>query len=400
MARNIISSLCLVLLILISGVSSVRFAWAQEEPQALAERAINLLSYIAVDYADAVAEREVRDPRLYRQLQRQADMAEELLQQLPDKPGRTQLAGALRDLNRSIEQRDSADNVRRRANAAADRLAALYQLPRSPAEMLPPAKEAEAIYTERCAHCHGPRGTPGNAKGSDLRNRERMARFSLYDLYNTLDPARDDAHGHAIDGDLSSRERWALAVLVAGFSAPAEMPEATLAEKYPALVGLPGIAVTRPSELPVDAAAALGWWRANPDYTRRLQHPIVRAAGLIQLAQTSYRAGDPTESYHQLMLALREGFAPARLGLEERNSALASRLDQQWLDLRRAILDEAPTNEVIEKFQRLQAGVLRAREVLQPAPERGPYGWAALLFALALALGGLLWKGLRRRSRR
>ncbi|MFV8782834.1 hypothetical protein ACNKU7_10470 [Microbulbifer sp. SA54] len=397
MAIKFISSLCLVLLILCSGGGSV---WAQEQPQALAERAINLLSYIAVDYADAVADGEVRDPRLYRQLQRQAQTAAALLQQLPDRPGRTQLDGALNELQKSIGKRDSPDSVRRRANTAADRLAALYQLPRSPAEMLPSPAEVQTVYAERCAHCHGASGVPAADSGSDLRNRERMARFSLYDLYNTLDPTRNDAHGHAIDGDLSSRQRWALAVLVAGFSAPAQMPEAVLAEQYPALVGLPGIAVTRPSELPAEAAAALTWWRANPEYTRRLQHPLARAAGLIQLAQTSYRAGDAAESYHQLMLALREGFAPARLELEERNGALTARLDQQWLELRQAILDEAPTNEVIEKFQRLQAELLRAREALQPVPKTGLYGWAALLFALALAMGGLLWRGLRRWSRR
>lgn len=379
-------------------------AWAQDDPQKasqeLAARAINLLSFIAVDYPEAVADGVVRDPQLYRQVRRHAQGVASLLQQLPERPGRNQLDTNLAELTSAIDQRADPDRVRRRANGAADRLAALYQLPRSPAESLPEGEAAEAVYRERCSHCHGSRGVPDNSDGNDLGNRERMAKFSLYDLYNTTDPAREDAHGQAIDGDLTSRQRWALAVLIAGFSAPVQVPPVALAEQYPALVALPGLAVTRPLELPAEAADALMWWRAHPEYTRRLQHPLARAAGLIQLAQTSYRGGDSATAYHQLMLALREGFAPARQTLDERDAPLATQLDQQWRDLRQAILDEAPSNEVIEKFQRLQAGVLRAREALQPTPKQGLYGWAALLFAAALALGGLLWWLLRRRSRR
>ncbi|WP_295802383.1 hypothetical protein [uncultured Microbulbifer sp.] len=407
MARYFQLTLCALLFAL--GCTGVR---AQDDPQVdpqteqqnapreLAARSINLLSFIAVDYPEAVADGAVRDPQLYRQLRRYAERVGTLLQQLPERPGRSQLDANLAELSDAIEQLADPDRVRRRANGAADRIAALYQLPRSPLELLPEGDEAAAVYRERCSHCHGARGEQANTGGSDLDSRERMARFSLYDLYNTIDPARDDAHGQAIDGDLSSRQRWALAVLIAGFSAPPQAPPQALAEKYPALVALPGLAVTRPSELPQEAAAALIWWRAHPEYTRRLQHPLARAAGLIQLAQTSYRGGDSATAYHQLMLALREGFAPARLPLEERDAPLANQLDQQWRELREAILGEAPSNEVIEKFQRLQAAVLRAREALQPTPKQGLYGWSALLFAAALLLGGLLWWGLRRHSRR
>lgn len=401
MARMLTNFLYRLLLLLLCCCCAA--AWAQDElqsdPQALAARAINLLSFIAADYPDAVAGGSVQDPRLYRQLQRHAGDASTLLLQLPDKPGRAQLVTSLQELSTALEQRAGADNVRRRANAAADRVAALYQLSRSPAEMLPDAAEAETVYRQRCRHCHGARGESPGGSG-DLGNRERMAGFSLYDLYNTIDPARDDAHGQAIDGDLSSRQRWALAVLVAGFSAPPAPPAAALAEQYPALVSLPGLAVTRPAELPPEAAAALTWWRAHPEYTRALQHPLARAAGLLRLAQTSYRGGDIAAAYHQLMLALREGFAPARQELEVRDGPLTTQLDQQWRELRQAILDESPSNEVIEKFQRLQNGVSRAHEELQPTAKQGLYGWSALLFAAALGVGGLLWWGLRRRSRR
>ena len=387
---------CLLLVLCCSTVA----AWAQEEqsaPQALAARAINLLSFIAVDYPEAVVDGKVRDPKLYRELRGHTDEVAVLLQQLPERPGRPQLDTNLSELVEAVEQRAEPERVRRRANGAADRLAALYQLPRSPSEMLPEGEEAQAVYAERCRHCHGDRGEPANTTGPDLGNRERMRRFSLYDLYNTIDPARDDAHGQAIDGDLSSRQRWALAVLIAGFPVREPAPPTELAEQYPDLVALPGLAVTRPSELPAAAADALVWWRAHPQATRTLQHPLARAAGLIQLAQTSYRGGDAATAYHQLMLALREGFAPSRLALDERDAPLATQLDQQWNELRQAILDEAPSNEVIERFQRLQAGVLKAREALQPTPKQGLYGWSALLFAAALALGGLLWWVLRRR---
>ncbi|QIL90649.1 hypothetical protein GNX18_13430 [Microbulbifer sp. SH-1] len=377
-------------------------AWAQQQlpdrksEQDIAAKALSLLSFVAVDYAEAVADGVIRDHKLYRQQQNNVDVATALLQQLPDKPGRAQLEDSLKELARLIADRAAPDLVRRRANAAADRLAALYQLPRSPAESLPSGDEAQALYRDRCSRCHGVRGDAAQPERR-LDDPVRMANLSLYDFYNVLEPTRNDAHDADLDGDLSSRQRWALAVLVAGFAAPDIAPAPQLAEKYPALVGLPGMAVLRPAELPEEARNALMWWRAHPAETRHLQHPLARAAGLLYLAQAAYRAGDIASAYHQLMLGLREGYLESRPQLAERNAALTAQLDQQWQELRGAILDQAPTNEVIEKFQRLQSNVVRAREKLQPSTGSGIYGWGALLFIAALGLGVLLWYRLRSR---
>ncbi|WP_299597967.1 hypothetical protein [uncultured Microbulbifer sp.] len=368
---------------------------ADQENRDTAARAVSLLSFIGVDYPEAVADGAIRDRSLYRQQQGNVRVATDLLERLPDKPGRTQLQDNLRALSDAIDNRAPAAVVRQRANGAADRFAALYQLPRSPAEPLPPASEARALYQDRCQHCHGERGDAHQAE-RNLNDPARMANLSLYDFYNVLEPTRNDAHDNAVDGDLSSRERWALAVMVAGFAAPENAPAHKRAQEYPALVGLPGMAVLRPAELPADARTALMWWRAHPRETAHLQHPLARAAGLLYLAQTAYRGGDTASAYHQLMLGLREGYAQARPQLVHKNPALAAQLDQQWQELRQSILDRAPSNEVIDKFQRLQANVVRAREQLQPSSGGAIYGWAALLFLVALGVGALLWYGLRR----
>ena len=388
---------CFLLLLLSLGATlAVAQAPAEPEAQNTAARAVSLLSFVAVDYPEAVDAGEIKDSGLYRQTRDNAEFATGLAEQLPDRPGRAQVLSTLQTLNSAIATRAAPDQVRRQANSAADRLAALYQLPRSPAEPLPPASEARALYQDRCQHCHGVDGHAPQPERA-LNDPARMANLSLYDFYNVLEPTRNDAHDEAVDGDLSSRQRWALAVKVAGFSAPQLAPSATLAKQYPALVGLPGIAVLRPAELPDEASRSLMWWRAHPVETRALQHPLAHAAGLLYLAQTTYRGGDPASAYHQLMLALRTGYLQARPQLAERNPALATQLDQQWQELRTAILERAPSNEVIEKFQRLQANVVRGRELLQPTAGPAIYGWAALLFVVALGLGALLWFGLRRR---
>ncbi|WOX03918.1 hypothetical protein [Microbulbifer pacificus] len=377
-------------------------AWSQQQlpdkksEQDIAAKAVSLLSFVAVDYPESVDDSVVRDRKLYRQQQSNVEVASALLRQLPDRPGRAQLQDSLKELARLIADRAAPDLVRRRANTAADRFAALYQLPRSPAESLPSGEEAQALYQDRCSHCHGERGSAAQPERR-LDDPVRMANLSLYDFYNVLEPTRNDAHNSAVDSDLSSRQRWALAILVAGFSAPEIAPAPQLAEKYPALVGLPGIAVLRPAELPQEARDAILWWRAHPAETRHLQHPLARAAGLLYLAQNAYRGGDIASTYHQLMLGLREGYLESRPQLAQSNPALAAQLDQQWQELRVAILDQAPTNEVIEKFQRLQGNVVRAREQLQPTSGGGIYGWGALLFIAALALGAALWYRLRRR---
>ncbi|MCQ3829893.1 hypothetical protein HXX02_10595 [Microbulbifer elongatus] len=394
---QIASWLCSLYLLLWAGLNAAQTSdSADREQQDIAARAVSLLSFVAVDYPEAVQEGAVADRSLYRQTRDNAEFASGLVEQLPDRPGRTQLLGSLQSLNSAIADKASAEAVRRQANAAADRLAALYQLPRSPAESLPPASEARALYQDRCQHCHGIDGAADQPERA-LNDPVRMANLSLYDFYNVLEPTRNDAHDQAVDGDLSSRQRWALAVKVASFSAPQLAPAPKLAKRYPALVGLPGIAVLRPATLPQEARESLMWWRAHPVETRALQHPLARAAGLLYLAQSTYRSGDAASAYHQIMLALRTGYQPARAQLAARNPALATQLDQQWQGLRDAILQRAPSNEVIEKFQRLLGNVVKARELLQPTGGGAIYGWAALLFLAALAVGALLWFGLRRR---
>ncbi|WP_323846053.1 hypothetical protein [Microbulbifer magnicolonia] len=389
------SVLCLCLLWLSAAAA------AQEvlEREPLAAEASNLLSYIAVDYGDSVKNGEIQDNTLYQQQRRYLARALQLVRQLPDKPGRAALENSVLELDVAIAEKRDGELVRRRANAAADRLAALYQLQRSPAEMLPSAGFAESLYDERCANCHGA-GGGGRGSAPGLRDPQRMASFSLYDLYNILDPTVDSVHGPRIDGDLSSRQRWALAVTVANFAvAGAPPPAPELARRYPALIGLPGMATARPVELPAEAAQALMWWRGHPERVRALEHPLARADGLLQLAETAYRAGDNAGAYHKLMLGYRQGYAPLREQLAERDAPLATQLAEHWQALRTAILGGAPNAEVIAAFQRLRAALTQARARLEPPARNERYTlWAALLFAAAVALGLLLWFGLRRRK--
>lgn len=385
----------LCLLLWLSGV-----AWAQGDAEPLAAQASNLLSYIALDYADSVQDGEIRDQSLYEQQRRNLARALELVRRLPDRPGRAALENSVLELDRAVAERRAAEGVRRRANAVADRVAQLYQLQRSPAQMLPAAGEARALYQKRCAGCHGARGE-GGERGPALKNAARMASFSLYDIYNTLDPIADTVHAPAVDRDLSSRQRWALAVTVAQLAvAGTEPPPVELAARYPALVGLPGMATARPVELPQDGAAALLWWRGNPDRVRALEHPLARADGLLQLAETAYRAGDSATAYHRVMLAYRQGYLPRREALRQRDAPLAAQLGGRWQRLREGILGGDADAGVISAFQQLRAGLVQARARLEPAPaDSHLYLWAALLFTAALGLGLLLWFGLRRGRR-
>ncbi|WP_346838346.1 cytochrome c [Microbulbifer sp. SAOS-129_SWC] len=369
---------------------------AAEEQESLAAQASNLLSYIAADYADAVRDGAVIDQPLYRQQQRNLNRALEMMHGLPDRPGRAALEKSVRDLDGAIAAKRSGEQVRRRANAAADRLAQLYQLQRSPAEMLPAASVAAPLYQKRCAACHGARGE--GASGPALTDYRRMASFSLYDLYNILDPGADTVHARRLDADLSSRQRWALAVTVASLAVTGtEPPPVDEARRYPALVGLPGMATARPVELSPDAAAALMWWRGHPQRVRALQHPLARADGLLQLAESAYRAGDNASAYHQMVLALREGYLPQRDALAQRDQPLETQLSARWQALRSAILGDASNAEVIAAFQQLRSGLAQARTRLQPPPASDFRGWVTLLFAVSVVLGLLLW--LRRRRR-
>ncbi|AWF79399.1 hypothetical protein BTJ40_00340 [Microbulbifer sp. A4B17] len=390
-----------ILLLLLSIVSNAPVC-AQDNPSSdtLAARASNLLSYIAVDYGDAVEGGQRLDTPLYELQKQQVEEVLHLVTQLPDRPGRKGLQNSLLALSKLIDDKASATEVRRRANAIADRLAVLYQLQRSPGYSLPSPGFMMPVYQQRCAGCHGGAGEGGTA-GPDLNNPERMAGFSLYDLYNTLDPVTDSIHSADIDGDLTGLQRWALAVTVASFPVANQLPPSSdLASKYPGLLGLPGMATTKPSELEAPLQQALMWWRGNPHLVRTLVPPLVRAVGLLQLAETDYRGGDTTGAYSKLMLAYREGYRPLRQQLLIRDRELVEQLQIQWQQLRGDLIGGASSTEVIAGLQNLRENLNLAHSKLEPPVVRERrYVWAAVLFALAIGLGALLWWGLRRRKR-
>ncbi|WP_020413811.1 hypothetical protein [Microbulbifer variabilis] len=388
--------LCLCFLALSPEILLAQLA---PENDRLAARASNLLSYIAVDYGDAVDGGKLLDTGLYQLQQQHAIQALQLVLQLPDRPGRNSLEKGITELGKAIERRESGKTVRRRANELADRLAALYQMQRSPAHTLPAASLAMPLYQERCASCHGGQGE-GGVSGPGFLEASRIGNFSLYDLYNTLDPTVDEIHGLDIDGSLTVWQRWALAVTVAAFSVQGQLPPAAdIAERYPALVGLPGLAVTRPVELPADAQKALMWWRAHPHLVRALEPPLARADGLLQLALTDYRSGDKAGAYHKLMLAYREGYLPLRSQIEVRDQVLMSQLQSRWQLLRSQVLTGAPNTKVIASFQDLRAMLASAQTRIEPAVDRGyKFFGALLLFIVALVLGLTLWWGLRRKK--
>ncbi|SDK45023.1 high-affinity iron transporter [Microbulbifer yueqingensis] len=368
---------------------------AQPDIASRVARAGNLLSYVAADYAEAVRDGQVIDDSLYRRQRRNLAEARELLLALPERPGRATLESRLADLQRAMAERRDGELVRRSANAAADRLAALYQLQRSPVEPLPAPEVAQDLYVERCAGCHGTSGE--GASGPRLDDYRRMAAFSLYDLYSVLDPEADPTHGRPLAGDFSSRQRWALAVTVAHFAvADKRAPAPELAQSLPGLTRLPGIATTRPLDLPPDAGAALMWWRGNPHRIAIDVHPLERALGRLQVAETAFRGGDAATAYYQAMLALREDYLPLEERLLQRDPALAGQLTDRWQSLRTAILADAPNAETIAAFRDLRTALGRARERMAPvALPGGGYIWLAALAAVAILAGLVLW--LRRR---
>ncbi|WP_445360775.1 hypothetical protein ACJJIL_22040 [Microbulbifer sp. EKSA005] len=390
----------ILLFTLLAGLIAPVSAQDTSSSNTVAAQASNLLSYIAVDYGDAVENGQRLDTPLYELQKQQVEEVLRLVTQLPDRPGRQGLQKSLSDLRKAIEDKDSSAEVRRRANAIADRLAALYQLQRSPSYSLPSPGFMMPVYQQRCAICHGVDGE-GSNEGPVLNDLERMAGFSLYDLYNTLDPETDSIHTVDIDGDLTGLQRWALAVTVAAFPVANQLPPSSdLATRYPGLLGLPGMATTKPAELDPTLQQALMWWRGNPHLVRTLIPPLISAIGLLQLAETDYRGGDITAAYGKLMLAYRDGYRPLRQELLIRDKVLVEQLQVQWQQLRGDLIGDASSTEVIAAFQNLRADLNLAHSKLEPpAMGEGRYLWTAALFALAIGLGALLWWGLRRQKR-
>ena len=340
------------------------------------QQLLQLIDYVGVDYAEAVADGTVVNAGEYAEMQ---DFAAGIVQQsrdLPDNAARARVQQQADELARQVAAKASPQRIG--ALATAMRLAVVdgYKVTVIPRK-LPDLARAASLYSDQCAGCHGAGGDGKGplAKGMqpppiDFRDQQRYAQRTLYGLYNTISQGVADTPMKSYH-ELSAQDRWALAFYVGGFAAdkiaPAEAGALLADPALAPLLNVQKLTVTTPSgarsEFGDAGARLMAYLRVHPQPLFSTQSPLQFSRHRLDDVVAAYGRGDRQRAYQLAVEAYLEGFELVEQGLNAVDASLRVNIEDAMTGLRSRIREGVPQAD-------LEAEVVHIKGMLDTAASR------------------------------
>ena len=369
-------------------------AFAATEVQGL----LQMLDYLGVDYPVAVEDGRIIHQGEYEEMQDFAAAIGEQVDGLPQRAAKPELQRQADRLGALVADKAPPPEVADLATAMRRAILDHYEVssvPRRP----PDWEQAQALYAENCATCHGPEGHGNGEQAAELdpaptdfHDLKRRDQRTLFGLYNTITLGVEGTAMQGFDG-LSEDQRWDLAFYVAGLGTPAERLEAgrqaweQVGERSP-LAELKTVTTISPDEARAEhgrqGQALLAYLRKNPDvlFAGR-PAPLAYAREKLKESLAAYRAGDQKAAYKAAVTGYLEGFELAESGLDAVAPGLRRTVEDGMTAYRNAIREGVPVAELEDRAASLMALLDRADRRL--ADERLS-GATAFVSALVILL--------------
>ena len=397
-----------LLLAVLAGILAFGSFGAQANPQA--QRAWQLLDYIAVDYAGAVRDGQVLSDIEYAEMQEFSATVVERIGQLPEQPARASLAAQATALRAAVDHKAAPADVERRARSLADALLQAYPMSRAPSR-IPDLSGAASLYQQQCASCHGATGAGDGPAGAgldpppmDFTDAVRARQRSLFALQQVIEQG---LAGTAMPSyaHLPESDRWALAFHVGQLAFPASgaaRGEALWRQRADVRAAIPDL----PALMQVLPGGIAGLDQAQADdltaFLRRQPGAVVAssaadtgatdAARTIALGRTrlqegmvAYAAGDAATARDRFLSAYLDGFEPVEPVLAVRDKALLADVESAMIALRADAAARAGVGEVQGRVAAVEALFDRAEIALQSSGEGAGAG-AAFVGSLTILL--------------
>ncbi|MBW3506117.1 cytochrome c/FTR1 family iron permease [Pseudomonas sp. NKUCC02_KPG] len=325
-----------------------------------ASQALHLIDYIGADYPPTVENGKVIDETEYREQLEFLTVLKGLIEGLPERPERAELARGVNVLQAAIEQREDGTAVAREARQLGARLAVAYEVSQAPAITPDPTRGAP-LYAQHCSVCHGETGA-GDGPASlgmtpppaNLRDVQRLDRLSLYAIYNTLGLGVEGTDMPSFADQLDERQRWDLATYIAGLSAdPA-------AEKADKTYNLADLARQTPNEVLAaegpEATATFRAQRAQPPQVKRGPAQLLDyTSATLDKSLAAYRAGDREQAYDLSVAAYLEGFELVESSLDNVDANVRKNTEKALMAYRQSLQDGLPIEQVEQRLDAAKA---------------------------------------------
>lgn len=375
----------MMMTLLVSAAFLAPGAQAGPDSEDKARQIWQLLDYMAVDYAGAVADGKVADEAEYAEMQEFAQAAERQLAELPETPDRGKLLQQAAALKQMVAARAAPPEVADQARSIAGALLALYPVPVAPARM-PSLKQGAALYQAQCASCHGAQGradgplaagmTPPPVAFSD---RDRARERSVFALHQTITRGVEGTAMPAF-GALSDDERWALAFYVSTMAYSAEEGQAgaalwradkNLQAAVPTLDALSQLSESALAKAvpPQQAGAALAYLRSQPEAVAQAGgNSLILAKNRLRESLAALENGDQAGAVRLALSAYLDGFEPVEPALAIRDKALFTEIEQA-MGAYRAAASAGQLPEARATEARLQDRLSAAQDALADASD-------------------------------
>ncbi len=332
--------LTIVLLMTVIGARA-----AESDPTETARRAWQLLDYIAVDYAGAVADGKVVHESEYAEMTEFAQTAASALSTLPESAARSRLQLDAEALKTLVAGKAEPRVVAAKAHTLASGLLKAYPFPLSPSRA-PDVARGATLFASQCSACHGPSGHADgplaanlNPHPTNLADQTRARERSVAALYQVISQGVSGTAMPSFKSSVSDEDRWALAFF-AGTLAYSDAQKSAGAAAWKSasaareLVGtLDGLAQASESALaakipPATAAQLMAWARSHP---AELANGGDQSTSLTRTRLTesvaAARAGDRAAATRLALAAYLDGFEPLEPALKARDAALMSEVE-------------------------------------------------------------------------
>ena len=325
-----------------------------------ASQALHLIDYIGADYPPTVENGKVIDETEYREQLEFLTVLKGLIEGLPERPERAELARGVNALQAAIEKREDGTAVAREARQLGARLAVAYEVSQAPAITPDPTRGAP-LYAQHCSVCHGETGA-GDGPASlgmapppaNLRDVQRLDRLSLYAIYNTLGLGVEGTDMPSFADQLDERQRWDLATYIAGLSAD---PAAAKADKT---YNLADLARQTPNEVLAaegpEATATFRAQRAQPPHVKRGPAQLLDyTRATLDKSLAAYRAGDREPAYDLSVAAYLEGFELVESSLDNVDANVRKNTEKALMAYRQSLQDGLPIEQVEQRLDAAKA---------------------------------------------
>ncbi len=364
------------------------------------QQLLQLLDYVGVDYAEAVANGKVVNAGEYEEMNEFAGAIGTTISALPWHEAKAALQQEAAALKVAIETMRPPADIAAMTGSMRGRIMENYEVVAVPAQK-PNLALAQQLYSSNCMACHGTTGMGDgpaarglNPAPTNFLDNTRASQRSLFGLYNTITLGVSETAMRPF-GQLSDHERWSLAFYVGSLARPSTTNNAMAAGISP-ITSLKQLTTTTPAEALASygesGAATLAALRHNPaSLFSENSDPLALARNLLSQSVSRYAQGAASEAQQLAVTAYLDGFEVAESGLSNKDADLSKEIEGQMAAFRNLLRNGAPISLLLDRQRELDARLAQAQQTMaQQGLSSGGAFSSALVILLREGLEAIL----------